>query len=113
MAKIYHDKVFNPINIRERVFPNDFLLVAETETEALEEAFRLTNHIDEEWWLNEGVTLFEKSRSTSGGDVIVRKNGDAFAVRTIGWSFIGNIKDQPISFESGFGILEPKDARFF
>jgi hypothetical protein len=37
----------------------------------LDEAFKLTNHINEPWWDNEKVEALVNSRSTSVGDVIV------------------------------------------
>ena len=50
-----------------------YLPVALVDTDNLETAFMLTNHIDESWTLNEGVDpLLSKVRSTSVGDVMVR-----------------------------------------
>ena len=50
-----------------------YLPVALVDTDNLETAFMLTNHIDESWTLNDGVdALLTKVRSTSVGDVMVR-----------------------------------------
>ena len=45
--------------------------VAEVDTNDPNKAFELTNHIDNDWTLNEGVTpLIPRPRSTSIGDVL-------------------------------------------
>lgn len=59
--------------------------VAEVESEDLEKAFELTNHIDKEWQSNKEVTAFSnKARSTSVGDLCV-KNNEVFLVSSIGF----------------------------
>ena len=51
-------------------------------------AFQLTNHIDQEWWLNEGVTLVKESRSTSVGDIFIIGN-ETFIVEPVGYLYLG------------------------
>ena len=50
----------------------------------------LTNHIDWEWWKNEGVTLIgePKQRSTSIGDVVMLPDGRKFKCVRVGWEKI-------------------------
>jgi hypothetical protein len=52
-------------------FPGDFHLVAKVRCDEPEEAFSLTQHLDEEWWKNDKVYLVKESRSTSVGDFII------------------------------------------
>lgn len=106
MAQVFHDKDFNPVQTRDRVFPDDFLLVANVDTDNLEDVFRLTNHIDSAWWTNPGVHHLVESRSTSTGDVVVQSDGTVFVVRSMGWSKVGQVLDQPLSFKTGFGIFD-------
>ena len=71
-------KTFNP-------HKDDYKVVAEVETDALGNVFGLTNHIEYEWWKNEGVTLIEESRSTSVGDVVEDGNGQLWICASVGW----------------------------
>lgn len=62
-----------------------YIKVAQVQTEDLEQAFELTNHIDKDWQSNKLVTaLTEKARSTSVGDLCVR-NEEVFVVSSIGF----------------------------
>lgn len=109
MAKVYHDKLFPAVEEQDRKFPEDFIEVAISDTDDLGEIFHLTNHIDKAWWLNEGVYLCNKSmqpRSTSVGDLVVLSNGDVYVCRAIGWSNIGNVDQSPLTFKTGFGVLD-------
>lgn len=74
--KVYHAD--NPTFLGKvpESFPEGFTLVAEVATELLGFAFERTNHIDCPWFENDTVTVIERSRSTSVGDVMV-VNGDA------------------------------------
>lgn len=104
MAEVFHDKVFDP-SWRNRTFPDDFVKVAETETDDLEDVFYLTNHVNCAWWENEGVRrIGPECRSTSSGDVVVLKDGTVMVCRTIGWANVGNVKDAPLTFQTGIGI---------
>ena len=89
MAKIYHAKqpVFGMYHKGMPEWSVDFDLVAEVEGNSLDEAFRLTNHIDRAWWDNPGVITHKKSRSTSVGDIIVTDDG-TYRCETIGWTRI-------------------------
>lgn len=51
-------------------------------------AFQLTNHIDQEWWLNEDVTLVKESRSTSVGDILIIGN-ETYIVEPVGYRYLG------------------------
>jgi hypothetical protein len=59
--------------------------VAEVNTDDLEKAFELTNHIDHSWEDNPEVTLIEKSRSTSTGD-IMEKDEKLYIVLSVGFA---------------------------
>lgn len=84
--KVYHAKEPN-FGRGEPVEFNDenFDLVADVECANLADVFPLTNHIDDPWWGNAGVTLVKESRSTSIGDVVVASDGQRFRCLTAGW----------------------------
>lgn len=63
--------------------------VAEVETTSIEEAYRLTNTIDEgHWSSNREVKTLKKTRSTSVGDIIVNWQGIAFYCDIVGWKVV-------------------------
>lgn len=64
-------------------WPDDFHLVAKVRCEDEEDAFRLTQHLDEEWWKNDKVYKVKESRSTSVGDLIIHGHV-AYQVLSIG-----------------------------
>jgi len=68
-------------------WPADFTQVATVRGNSLDDAFRLTNHIDTPWTQNEDVTACVKQpvRSTSVGDVIVDEAGAAHVVASFGF----------------------------
>lgn len=109
MSKVFHDKNFliDDANMKQlrsgRKFPDDFVLVAECDSEELDEIFQLTNSIDRVWWLNEGVKkTVSAARSTSVGDVVVLSDGTAFVCRGFGWDLIGNMNESDsFDFKSG------------
>ena len=88
-SKVYHR---NPIQ-STYLFPAQspdkptFTLVAEVDSENLEEIFELTNHIDHSWTQNKKVTVVAKNpvRSTSVGDLVF-VNGKYFVCEATGWS---------------------------
>ena len=83
MIKVYHKNRMNDDKTLDGT-----TLVAEVETNDLEEAFKLTNHIDRAWWENEGVKLIgEETRSSSMGDVFVI-NGEQHIVAMCGFEKI-------------------------
>ena len=68
-------------------FLNDgmYQKVVNVKTDDLEEAFKLTNHIDNSWLENTNVeTIVNKARSTSVGDLFV-KNNEVFLVSSMGF----------------------------
>jgi hypothetical protein len=89
MAKVYHAKnpVFGFYHKGQPKWPEEYDLVASVETDSIEEAFRLTNHISCAWWDNQEVTTVKKSRSTSVGDIIVTNEG-VFHCESTGWKKI-------------------------
>ena len=53
-----------------------------------EQAFKLTNSIEQGWWHNEGVQYVgpnKTCRSTSSGDQVVLKDGTKYNCSMIGW----------------------------
>lgn len=74
------------------------LVVGAVQELALEEAFRLTNHIDHDYASNKEVTLFPGfaggARSTSCGDIVVL-DGKAYVVATMGFE---EVHSAPIGF---------------
>ena len=88
MLKVYHavDPKFGMGEVKQE-FPADYELVATVETASVEEAFRLTNHIDGDWRYNEGVKPTELARrSTSVGDIVVDMNGRIWECASCGWT---------------------------
>jgi hypothetical protein len=64
---------------------DDYQLVAEVECDNFGDVFYLTNHVHQEWWKNEGVTLIKESRSTSVGDIVVDENDNIHLCASMGW----------------------------
>lgn len=95
MSQVYHaiKPTFGLPQLPEPQFPADYELVAELDSNDIDEAFRLTNHIDQPWYENQGVKALKKARSTSVGDVIVIPTG-TFRCATIGWE---KLNDEPQS----------------
>jgi hypothetical protein len=94
MVTVYHNKNFLDYMIlfddelakekANHLTPQELVPVAEVETDSLEEAYRLTNHLDKSWYENHGVKTLLKSRSTSVGDVL-HINGKQFLVAMCGF----------------------------
>lgn len=71
--------------IKELLNTNMYRKVAEINTNDLEEAYKLSNSIDDYWGNNPEVTLFnEKNKSSSIGDIFVQDN-KAYVVATMGF----------------------------
>jgi hypothetical protein len=77
-------------------WPQDYELVAEIDQgglpprEALDEAFRLTQSIEESWMENEGMQAFgTHRRSTSAGDAVALEDGGLYRCEMDGWTRIG------------------------
>lgn len=70
--------------------PANYQLVGEVETDDKERAYMLTNHIDTEWWNNDGVkkVIAKEVRSTSMGDLLEDENGQLWVVASIGFEKI-------------------------
>lgn len=69
-------------------WPDGYELVAVVRgCAAIDDAFRLTNHIDCAWWKNDGVELVgpPAHRSTSVGDVVVDAAGKVWRCEMVGW----------------------------
>ena len=65
--------------------PEDLEIVAEVDGFNLDDAFRLTNHIDHAWQKNKGIkVLSNKARSTSVGDIMIR-DGKRYIVAGCGF----------------------------
>lgn len=97
MIKIYHfdheackDRDFSYEVFAGKKVPHfnkyNYHLVAVAETEDLDRAYYLTNHIDKDWTTNYHVTAVNgKHRSTSIGDVLVKADGTRFCVAPVGF----------------------------
>jgi hypothetical protein len=88
--KVFHNDKFLDIPSfmwGEKVEPRlkDLVWVADVYCKNLDEAYRLTNHIDEPWWTNKEVKEYIRSRSTSCGDVIVDESGQGYLVVAVGF----------------------------
>jgi hypothetical protein len=74
MIKVYHNEDFLNAMLNDQTPTAAKLeLVAIVNTENFSEAYKLTNHIDQEWWKNDRVTVSQGEpnyRSTSVGDVL-------------------------------------------
>lgn len=78
--------------------PGVFRLVAEVETDDLDEAYMLTNDAGcQEWWLDKRVTAFvTPCRSTSVGDLIVVGDGEGYLVLPFGFGRVGNVFERAV-----------------
>ena len=59
-----------------------------TDEQKCEQAFKLTNTIEQGWWNNEGVQYMGPKptcRSTSSGDQVVLKDGTKYNCAFVGW----------------------------
>lgn len=71
-------------------FPRDFTHVADLDTDNLDDAFGLSQHIDRNWLEGQRVLRFHTvhARSTSVGDVLVLA-GKAYVCENFGWRELG------------------------
>lgn len=90
MFKVWHKKDPDFRTIPKSLTLEEFECVALVRCHDLEDAFRLTNHIDWEWWLNDEIyDVVKKSRSTSVGDVVQNMTTrKTYAVDMVGWKEI-------------------------
>jgi hypothetical protein len=70
------------------LFPDHYIHVANVDSQSLDGAYTLTNHIDSAWFTNEEVEVLNCSRSTSVGDVVVDRDGEAHRCKSMGWEQI-------------------------
>ena len=59
-----------------------------SDRDKMEEAFKLTNSINDAWWNNKDVVCLEKTRSTMSGDQVVIK-GHTYECMDRGWRSLG------------------------
>jgi hypothetical protein len=96
MIQIWHNpNFFDAWRSNEPPKLADCTLVAEVDTDDLEEAWRLTNHIDEPWFAPGGgggkVITHPRDgeeprhRSTSVGDLAVKSDGTVWYCDAVGW----------------------------
>ena len=82
---------FRTVDRSRARFLEGFRLVADVETTSLDEAFLLTNTMDNAWWANEKVYAYRAPcRSTSVGDVIVLPGGRAYLIMQFGYCNLGS-----------------------
>jgi hypothetical protein len=71
----------------EKTYPKGYIKVAEVDTDDMEQAFAMTQHVERSWAARDGIKLLVPARtvrSTSMGDVLV-KDGRPYYVRPIGF----------------------------
>lgn len=99
MMKVYHVRgvlVRIAHSEPERLkYPQDYTLMAEVPYDNnenvefnLENAYRLTNSINESWYTNTDLVVHEKGRSTSVGDIVVTPDGDVWKLTHNGYKFV-------------------------
>ena len=86
MIKVYHNDMFLAYILNPSLKKNNLHLVAEVDTNDLDEAYRLTNNITNSWIINKGVKAVEgvQHRSTSVGDLL-ECNGKSYVVESVGF----------------------------
>lgn len=93
IVRVYHrDEIPDPLAAEDEIaagWPDRYRLVATVHTDRLDEAFRKTNTVQQDWWTNSRVTplVWVPLRSTSVGDVIVGEDG-AYLCCAVGWKKI-------------------------
>ena len=76
MIRVYHYNMLTcGVDGWCAIWPQDFHLVAEVDTNDMEEAFDLTNSHDTGWWNTPRVKCVERDRSTSAGDMLETHRG--------------------------------------
>lgn len=83
---VYH-AVRSTFGFTIQKFPEEYRPVAIVDCDNLEDVFRVTNHIEEDWRKNKEVleTIGDRFRSTSTGDVVVDDKGTPWYCAMIGW----------------------------
>lgn len=104
--KVFHANVPNFGLGKPQKFPKEYTPVAVVEAVDVDDAFRLTNSIDQYWANNREVEKLLAThnfgwahrpglRSTSVGDVVVDAKGDIHRCAMAGWKRIGKVGDLP------------------
>lgn len=101
MIKVFHNAKFMDYYLNKDALKNTSTVLAATvKTNDLEEAFRLTNHINNDWQENEGVTSSGLSRrSTSVGDILV-EDSKYHVVESCGFRELSAEEVSSISFQT-------------
>ena len=86
MVRVFHDSDFISNHFgKNNPKVENLTLVAEVSTDNLEDAFRLTNHIDQDWWMNtEVLPCTDPTRSTSCGDLL-EQDGRFYVTASVGF----------------------------
>lgn len=82
---VYHNIRFLDYPHSPTIHASDLYLTAVIQTDAPQQAYDLTQHLERPWQENAGVRLFIPSRSTSVGDVLQLENGRLLLVAPIGF----------------------------
>ena len=85
--------ITEPLDPSTLGWPARYRHVADLQVPNLEAAYARSQHLEQAWWLNPGVVLFEESRSTSVGDVLVDPAGAIWAVAPLGFVRIAEQED--------------------
>lgn len=84
--KIYHsNRLHTPYDDEPINFPEEYTLVAIVETNDVDEAYKMTQHLGLNWGENPKVTLINPSRSSTYGDVFVNDDGVEWFCDLYGW----------------------------
>jgi len=95
---VYHRRRMLPILCEDvATVEADYDLVARVEAGNLDDAFRLTQYIDNDWTSAPGVQMcVEKARSSSVGDVFQAPDGSLFRVASVGFVAFDGWADFPV-----------------
>jgi len=67
-------------------FPQEYTKVALVACENIEDAFRLTNHIERDWKYNPEIIWYgARCRSTSVGDIVIDPDLGIWYCDSVGW----------------------------
>ena len=86
---VYHNSDFIDYSLRTkiqmhldlpRLNPDHMTLVCKVRADSIEDAYRLTNHIDYLWWRNPEIVWWRESRSTSVGDLIHNMDDGSYSI---------------------------------
>ena len=109
MIQVWHDrKPLFGFGDGTAKFPEDYVHVADVDTDSLDVAFERTNNVTGPWWDNEHVYAMEAGilakglRSTSVGDIAVH-NDTVYLCYPVGWRQVEG-EDMPQKSLSG-GIM--------